>query len=116
MSNTRLTDIDVLERRAPVVIRRFAIREGSGGAGRQRGGCGLVREYEFREGVSVSFFGSRRRTAPMGMLGASPGACGAQHAMLDGRTEPLEDSVLSLELAAGDRLTVETPGGGGWGA
>jgi 5-oxoprolinase (ATP-hydrolysing) len=116
MSNTRLTDIDVLERRAPVVIRRFAIREGSGGAGRQRGGCGLVREYEFRDGVSLSFFGSRRRIAPMGMLGASPGACGAQHAMLGERTRTLEDSVLSLELAAGDRFTVETPGGGGWGA
>jgi 5-oxoprolinase (ATP-hydrolysing) len=116
MSNTRLTDIDVLERRAPVVIRRFEIRAGSGGAGRFAGGDGLVRTYEFRENVSLSFFGSRRRAAPMGMLGASDGTLGAQHLVAGGRVVDLADAVLSLELAAGDRFTVETPGGGGWGA
>lgn len=115
MSNTRLTDIDVLERRAAVVIRRFEIRRGSGGAGERRGGDGLVRSYEFREPVSLSFFGSRRNHAPRGAHGGADGACGLQHLDRAGRTGTLRDAVISLELAAGDRFTVETPGGGGWG-
>jgi len=115
MSNTRLTDIDVLERRAPVVIRRFAVRRGSGAGGRHRGGDGLVRSYEFLRPVSLSFFGSRRVHAPKGMAGGGDGACGVQHAVLAGRATPLPNGVLSLELAAGDRFTVETPGGGGYG-
>ena len=115
MSNTRLTDIDVLERRAPVVIRRFAVRRGSGAGGLHRGGDGLVRSYEFLRPVSLSFFGSRRAHAPTGMAGGGDGACGVQHAVLAGRATPLPNGVLSLELAAGDRFTVETPGGGGYG-
>ena len=128
MSNTRLTDIDVLERRAPVVIRRFEVREGSGGATDARGstdtrgGDGLVRSYEFREPVSLSFFGSRRRFAPRGVGAARPGAdttsvdgaCGVQRVRIAGITRDLNDAVLSLDLAAGDLFTVETPGGGGW--
>jgi 5-oxoprolinase (ATP-hydrolysing) len=116
MSNTRLTDIDVLERRAAVVIRRFEVRRGSGGGGASRGGDGLVRTYEFREPVSLSFFGSRRNHAPRGAHGGSAGACGVQHLERTGGTVTLRDAVISLELEAGDRFTVETPGGGGWGA
>ncbi|MCX5651543.1 MAG: hydantoinase B/oxoprolinase family protein [Planctomycetota bacterium] len=115
MSNTRLTDIDVLERRAGVVIRRFEVRKGSGGDGEWRGGDGLVRSYEFREPVSLSFFGSRRAHAPRGAAGGGDGARGVQQVEHGGRTTMLHDAVISLELAAGDRFTVETPGGGGWG-
>ncbi|MEY3144221.1 MAG: hypothetical protein RLY21_2714, partial [Planctomycetota bacterium] len=115
MSNTRLTDIDVLERRAGVIIRRFEVRRGSGGDGQWRGGDGLVRSYEFREPVSLSFFGSRRTHAPRGAAGGGAGACGVQQIEHDGRTTTLHDAVISLELTAGDRFTVETPGGGGWG-
>ncbi len=116
MSNTRLTDIDVLERRAPVVIRRFEVRRGSGGHGRDgRGGDGIIRSYEFREPVSFSFFGSRRMHAPRGVR-ADDGACGVQHGRIGGVETRLPDPVLSLELDAGDRFTVETPGGGGFNA
>ncbi|MCE2884169.1 MAG: hydantoinase B/oxoprolinase family protein [Planctomycetaceae bacterium] len=128
MSNTRLTDIDVLERRAPVVIRRFEVRVGSGGAidghgaNDARGGDGLVRSYEFREPVSLSFFGSRRKFAPRGVGATSSGsdtsgvdgARGLQRARIAGITHVFNDAVLSLDLAAGDLFTVETPGGGGW--
>ncbi|MFM1823070.1 MAG: hypothetical protein RI967_1336, partial [Planctomycetota bacterium] len=116
MSNTRLTDVEVLERRAPVIVRAFRVRAGSGGAGRHPGGDGLVRSYEFRTPVSLSFFGSRRVHAPAGMAGGAPGACGTQHATVGGGAIDARASVLSLELGAGDVFTVETPGGGGWGA
>ena len=119
MSNTRLTDIDVLERRAPVVIRRFEIRMGSGAAGANRGGDGLVREYEFREPVSLSFFGSRRAHAPASVQplpGARGASMGSQWTVIDGEARALQDAVLSLELGAGDRFGVETPGGGAFNA
>ena len=116
MSNTRLTDIEVLERRAPVVVRAFRVREGSGGAGRHAGGDGLVRSYEFRTPVSLSFFGSRRVQPPLGAEGGGPGSCGAQRVTIGGVPSDATSSVLSLELAEGDVFTVETPGGGGWGA
>jgi len=115
MSNTRLTDIDVLERRAPVVIRRFGLRTGTGGDGMRRGGDGIVRAYEFREPVSLSFFASRRAVAPEGLDGGAPGATGGQRMDEGGRDRELSGSVLSLELGVGDRFTVETPGGGGAG-
>ena len=116
MSNTRLTDIDVLERRAPVVIAAFVLRENSGGDGVSRGGDGLVRHYQFRAPVSLSFFGSRRRYPPQGAHGGGNGLCGAQRVIVDGITRDCSDSVLSLELAAGDEFIVETPGGGGFGS
>ena len=116
MSNTRLTDIDVLERRAPIVIREFRVRDGSGGAGAHRGGDGLVRSYEFREPVSLSFFGSRRKHAPRGCAGGGDGACGTQSAVVGGAHVSCGDAVLSMELGAGDVFTVATPGGGGCGA
>ncbi|MFM7050883.1 MAG: hydantoinase B/oxoprolinase family protein, partial [Planctomycetota bacterium] len=115
MSNTRLTDIDVLERRAPVVIREFRVRRGSGGAGAWRGGDGLVRGYEFLAPVSLSFFSSRRLHAPRGSDGGGDGACGTQRAVVGGLARSCDDAVLSLELSAGDSFTVETPGGGGFG-
>ena len=118
MSNTRLTDIDVLERRAPVVIRRFSVRLGTGGPGAGRGGDGLVRSYEFLAPVALSMFASRRRTAPKGLEGGLDGAVGRQSVQCDKHSEMLDQpgGVFALDLPAGGILSVETPGGGGWGS
>jgi len=116
MSNTRLTDIDVLERRAPVVLRRFMRRQNSGGSGMHSGGDGIVRTYEFREPVTLSFFGSRRNFAPQGMESGANGACGDQYLERADEERVRMESTFSIHCAPGDRFTVETPGGGGFGA
>ncbi len=110
MTNTRNTPAEALEMRYPVRVRRYALRRGSGGAGRRRGGDGLVREYEFLAPARVTLLTERRRHAPWGLAGGGPGAPGENR--LNGR--PLPGKV-SLEVAPGDRLTIATPGGGGWG-
>jgi 5-oxoprolinase (ATP-hydrolysing) len=115
MTNTRITDLEVLEARHPVRIERFALRRGSGGAGAQRGGDGLVRVYRFLAPVTVSLLSERRLIAPYGMADGSPGAPGENRIeRAEGRVEAL-GSKATAELAAGDRLVVETPGGGGFG-
>lgn len=116
MTNTRLTDPEVLESRVPVRLIRFAIRGGSGGTGRFRGGCGVVRELEFLEPLEVSVLSQRRTTVPNGVGGGGPGARGWNLLRRRGseRTEVLSP-IASVSVAAGDRLTIETPGGGGWG-
>ncbi|MDC0670166.1 hydantoinase B/oxoprolinase family protein [Nannocystis radixulma] len=112
MTNTRITDPEVLEARFPVRVHRFALRRGSGGDGRWRGGDGLVRELEFlRDGIEVSIVAERRTRAPFGLAGGSPGACGRN--LLDGVELP---GRARTTVHAGQRLTVETPGGGGYGA
>ena len=116
MTNTRITDPEVLERRYPVRLERFAIRRGSGGAGHHRGGDGAVREMVFLEPVSLSILSQHRVEAPFGLDGGQPGERGEQRLVRrDGQVERLE-GVDQAELAAGDRLVLETPGGGGWGA
>ncbi len=115
MTNTRITDPEVLEARHPVRLLRFAIRRGSGGAGRWRGGDGLVREYAFLAPMTLSLLCERRTTAPYGLHGGESGSVGRnQLARADGRLEALPHRV-TVTLAAGDRLVVETPGGGGYG-
>ncbi len=115
MTNTRITDPEVLERRCPVRLERFAIRNGSGGAGRQRGGDGLVRELTLLEPCSVSLLGQHRREGPYGAAGGEAGRPGAQRLVqADGRSVELP-GVASVDVRAGDRLVIETPGGGGWG-
>ena len=79
MTNSRLTDPEVLEQRYPVRVRRFAIRRGSGGAGRWRGGDGVVREIEFLEPMQAAILSNRRRVAPFGLAGGAPGACGRNY-------------------------------------
>jgi N-methylhydantoinase B/oxoprolinase/acetone carboxylase alpha subunit len=106
----------VLEARHPVRLLRFAVRRGSGGAGRRRGGDGLLREYEFRAPVTLSLLGERRGIAPYGLAGGEPGACGRNRVTRrDGSVEELPGRS-TLQLEAGDRLCVETPGGGGYGS
>jgi len=116
MTNTRLTDPEVLELRYPVRLWEFSIRRGSGGSGAHRGGDGIVRRLEFLRPLEVSILSQRRgKYAPFGIVGGSPGALG--HNSLrraDGQEEPLAGQV-EFAAKAGDLLTVQTPGGGGWG-
>ena len=115
MTNTRITDPEVLEHRYPVRLERFAVRRGSGGAGRFRGGDGVVRELTFLEPVSLSLLTQHRVEVPYGMAGGGSGQPGRQRLVrASGQVEELA-SVDGCEAGAGDRLILETPGGGGWG-
>jgi 5-oxoprolinase (ATP-hydrolysing) len=115
MTNSRMTDPEVLESRFPVYVEGFAIRRGSGGAGRWRGGDGAVRRLRFREPVAASVLSGHRRVAPFGVAGGAPGATGVNRVeRADGRLETLAGTA-TLELGAGDTLVIETPGGGGYG-
>ncbi|BBX75308.1 hydantoinase B/oxoprolinase family protein [Mycobacterium shinjukuense] len=115
MTNSRLTDPEVLEWRYPVLLREFAIRRGSGGAGRWRGGDGAVRRIEFIEPMTVSTLSGHRRVAPYGMAGGAPGALGRNHVeRADGSTVELAGCD-STQVQPGDVLVIETPGGGGYG-
>jgi N-methylhydantoinase B len=111
MTNTLNTPIEALERSGPVRLVRYAIRRGSGGRGRWPGGDGLVREFEFLQPVEVSILGERRSTAPWGLAGGKTGKPGVDK--LNGRRLP---GRTTISAKAGDRLTLETPGGGGYGS
>jgi 5-oxoprolinase (ATP-hydrolysing) len=116
MTNSRLTDPEILERRHPVRVRRFEIRAGSGGRGARRGGDGVIREIEFLEPMHAAILSNRRRVPPFGLAGGGAGACGENYVIrADGAVERLA-ATASVELAAGDRFVIETPGGGGYGA
>ncbi len=110
MSNTLNTPIEALETDYPLLVRELSVRRGSGGSGRHRGGEGIVRELEALEPMRYTLIGERRRHAPQGRDGGGPGAPGRD--LLNG--EPLPAKTEG-ELAAGDRLRIETPGGGGFG-
>lgn len=116
MTNTAITDPEVLEQRFPVRLHRFQIRRGSGGKGGHHGGDGVIRELEFLAPVTVSFLTERRTTAPAGMGGGENGLPGRQSRIHpDGTTEVLPPAI-TYQAAAGERVVIETPGGGGWGA
>ncbi|MFW6693195.1 hydantoinase B/oxoprolinase family protein [Streptomyces sp. MAR4 CNX-425] len=116
MTNSRLTDPEVLEWRYPVRVEEFAVRDGSGGRGRWEGGRGAVRRIRFLEPMTVTLLTGHRRVAPYGMAGGGPGALGCNAVeRADGTVEPLAGSD-TVEVGAGDVLVVETPGGGGYGA
>ena len=115
MTNTRITDVEILEARHPVRLLRFSLRRGSGGRGRWRGGDGLERYYEFCAPVTVSLLTERRTTAPWGLAGGAPGARGRNSVTRsDGRVEEIAGKA-TLAMETGDRLLIETPGGGGFG-
>jgi len=115
MTNSRLTDPEVLEWRFPVLLTEFRIRHGSGGTGRWRGGDGAVRRLTFREPMTASTLSGHRRVPPYGMAGGSPGALGHNRVhRADGTVEELRGCD-STELAPGDTLEIRTPGGGGYG-
>jgi N-methylhydantoinase B/oxoprolinase/acetone carboxylase alpha subunit len=114
MSNTRNTPVEAIEHDLPVRIRRYSLRHDSAGAGAFPGGEGLVREYELLADASVTVLSERRRFAPYGTRGGRPGGSGRNTLIRDGREEPLPGKI-QLQLRAGDRLRIETPGGGGFG-
>ncbi len=115
MTNTAITDPEVLELRYPVRLERFALRHGSGGAGAFPGGDGARREIVFLEPAVLSVLGQHRESGPYGMKGGAAGKPG-RHSLVraDGTREAL-GSVDGREVFPGDRLVLETPGGGGWG-
>ena len=115
MTNSRLTDPEVLEQNFPVRVDAFAIRRGSGGPGQWRGGDGVVRRLRFTEPVEVAILSNHRRVAPFGLAGGGDGRTGVNRVVrADGREERLPGCA-STRLQAGDTFVVETPGGGGYG-
>lgn len=111
MSNTRNTPIESLERAYPIEIETYAVRRSSGGAGKHRGGDGVVRAYRVLAPCVVTIVSERRARAPRGAMGGGNAATGVNR--LNGTPLPAK---CRIELAAGDVVTIETPGGGGWGA
>lgn len=116
MTNTRITDPEVLERRIPVRLVQFRLVPGSGGKGKWRGGCGVRREWEFLEDVQVSVITQSRVFAPRGRAGGGPGRLGLQWVRHKSGAMTVLGCVNQVDCAAGERLIVETPGGGGWGS
>nr|VFK46959.1 MAG: 5-oxoprolinase (ATP-hydrolysing) [Candidatus Kentron sp. TC] len=115
MTNSRLTDPEILEQRFPVLLERFAIRQGSGGAGRFRGGDGVVRRIRFLEPMSAAILSNRRKVPPFGMAGGESGKTGRNRVeRTDGSRKELA-STQEVAMNAGDVFVIETPGGGGWG-
>jgi 5-oxoprolinase (ATP-hydrolysing) len=116
MTNTRLTDPEILESRYPVQLEAFGIRRGSGGAGCWPGGEGVIRQIRFREPMSVAILANSRLVPPFGLEGGGSGQIGKTYIRRsDGRVEVLR-SCARAEVKAGDVIVVETPGGGAFGA
>ncbi len=115
MTNTRLTDPEVLEFRYPVLLETFRIREGSGGAGRWRGGDGVERIIVFREDMRASLLTNRRRVCPFGLEGGAAGACGENILRRANGSEEKLSSCATVNVRAGDAIIIRTPGGGGYG-
>jgi 5-oxoprolinase (ATP-hydrolysing) len=121
MTNTRITDPEIFEKRYPVILHQFSIRHGSGGNGRWRGGDGCIREIEFRMPLQVSVLSDRRVTAPYGLEGGNDGERG-QNIWV--RKDPVTGATRMVSLGprktsmfgVGDRIIILTPGGGGYGA
>jgi 5-oxoprolinase (ATP-hydrolysing) len=115
MTNTRMTDPEILEMRFPVRLEYFGIRRGSGGKGKWRGGDGAVRSLRFLVPVTVTTLSSHRVVPPFGAAGGMPGETGLNYALLpDGRRIDLKGNA-GIDLPAGAAFVMETPGGGGWG-
>jgi 5-oxoprolinase (ATP-hydrolysing) len=116
MTNSRLTDPEVLEFRFPVRLESYAIRAGSGGAGLHKGGDGGVRKVRFLEPMTASILSNGRHTGAFGLAGGAAGQPGINRVeRADGRREAL-DHIGSVEMQPGDVFVIETPGGGGYGA
>jgi 5-oxoprolinase (ATP-hydrolysing) len=115
MTNSRLTDPEVLETRFPVLVEAFAHRAGSGGGGAYRGGDGATRRIRFRTAMRAAILSNRRRIAPFGLAGGASGEPGANSVeRADGRIEQL-GSTAAVDMRAGDVFVILTPGGGGYG-
>jgi 5-oxoprolinase (ATP-hydrolysing) len=116
MTNSRLTDPEILEERYPVLVEAHAIRRGSGGAGRWRGGDGGIRRIRFFEPMTASILSHNRRVPPFGLAGGEPGALGRNGVERAGGPREELGGCASVEVGPGDVFVIETPGGGGYGA
>lgn len=115
MTNSRLTDPEVLEWRFPVLLEEFSIRQGSGGKGQYHGGNGVTRRLQFLESMTAAILSSRRQIPPFGLAGGTAGQTGENLVRrVDGTTERL-DPTAAVTMHRGDRLEINTPGGGGYG-
>jgi 5-oxoprolinase (ATP-hydrolysing) len=115
MTNTRITDPEILEHRYPIRLLEFSIRKKSGGRGAYRGGNGVVRILEFTEESTVSLLSQHRIIRPYGMQGGKPGKRGRQHVVRAGGGREKLNGIDGFLAHPGDRLVIKTPGGGGWG-
>lgn len=116
MTNTRITDAEIVERRYPVIVERFHLRKGSGGRGKFNGGDGVVRHLRFRRPMTLSVLSERRSQRPYGMAGGEPGLSGLNFLRrADGRLINL-GSKATVQVGAGDVFELQTPGAGGYGA
>ncbi len=115
MTNTRITDPEVLEVRHPVRLLKVGMRRGSGGAGKWPGGDGIVRHYKFLKPLEVSILSERRERAPYGMAGGEPGQKGENVRVRAGGAEEKLKGKAAYHAEAGEELIIRTPGGGGWG-
>lgn len=115
MTNTRITDPEILERRYPAVLRKFSIRAGSGGNGRYRGGDGLIRAIEFTKPMTVSVLTERRKYAPWGIEGGDDGAMGINELIRPDGSRKVLGGKNSFSVESGDVVQISTPGGGGYG-
>jgi 5-oxoprolinase (ATP-hydrolysing) len=116
MTNSRLTDPEILETRHPVLLERFAIRHGSGGAGAHHGGDGVIRRIRFLEPMHAAILSNRRRVPPRGINGGGDAAPGINRVIRADGSEELLSATASAEMAPGDAFEIETPGGGGFGS
>ena len=115
MTNTRITDIEILEQRYPVMVATFALRRGSGGQGHWHGGDGLVREILFLQHMQAAILSERRVFSPYGLHGGSDGLCGRNLLLRSDGSRINLGSKNSIIVHPGDRIRIETPGGGGYG-
>ncbi len=115
MTNTRITDPEVLEHRYPVRLHRFEQRQHSGGPGKRTGGDGATRELEFLEAVSLSILSQHRRVQPFGVNGGEPGSVGEQYILRTDGSRAALSGLDGFECSKGDRFILHTPGGGGYG-
>jgi 5-oxoprolinase (ATP-hydrolysing) len=116
MTNSRLTDPEVLEWRFPVRLESFEIRHRSGGRGRWCGGSGAIRRVRFLEPMTAAILSGHRQVAPHGMAGGEPGERGRNYVLRADGTRVELGPVDQTEMAAGDRFVIECPGGGGYGS
>jgi 5-oxoprolinase (ATP-hydrolysing) len=115
MTNTRITDPEILEHRYPVRVEEFSIRRNSGGKGKWNGGDGVKRVLTFLEPINLSVLTQRRKSGPFGLKGGESGKPGCQK-IIKKNGEKIElDSIQNINLEAGDKFVIETPGGGGFG-
>lgn len=123
MTNTRITDAEIFERRYPVILHEFSLRPGSGGNGQHRGGDGVIRDIEFRIPVQVSILSERRCYRPYGLEGGEDAQCGQNIWIrkVPGQNGDTQTKFINLggkntaNMQPGERIVIKTPGGGGWG-